>query len=387
MLCIANFASADQWIQKADFIGHRSRGVAFAINQKGYVGTGYSHLGFIFKDFWSYDSSNDSWTQVADLPGTERLDAFAFEAGGKGYVGGGWVAAGTGQDFWEYNHVSNSWIQKADFPDHRENAVAFSIDLKGYVGTGTSVTSAKSDFWEYNTVLNSWTQKTDFPGLPRCRAFGFSIGGKGYIGTGENAGQLYSDFYEYDTLADSWAAKADFGGGQVSRKCCFVVGDKGYATIGIGLTSFVNDLWQYNSLNDTWNQKLNFQGSAHTSAMVFAMNNCGYLCGGDSIVLPNGITQAITHWEYRPDSLDAIDELSFEESGLKIFPNPVRDFFNVHSKYPVLLSVYTEEGKEIFQNRRCENILLVDAQNWLAGIYYIKAQLNNRSLVYSLAKE
>jgi N-acetylneuraminic acid mutarotase len=387
LLCLAYCASADQWIQKADFIGKRSSAVSFAIGTKGYVATGYSNAG-LFKDLWSYDPSNNSWMQEADLPGPERMDAFGFAIGGKGYIGAGIVNSGSGKDFWEYDAGSNTWIQRADFPDFRYSAVSFTIGLKGYVGTGAGIGPVQRDFWQYNPVTDLWNRKADFIGTPRFRSIGFSINGKGYIGTGIDTLQVVrQDFFEYDTLFDSWTAKVDFGGGSIRWACSFVLGGKGYVGIGVAPTVNVNGLWQYNPITDTWTQKLNFPGTAICSATTFTLGNKAYLCGGDSILLGTSSYQTATVWEYSPDSLDAIDELSFEESGLEIFPNPVHDFFNIHSKYPVLLSVYTEEGKEIFRNRKCENTLRIDTQNWAAGIYYLKAELNNHSFVHSLVKE
>ncbi|CAN5636841.1 hypothetical protein BH11BAC1_BH11BAC1_27540 [soil metagenome] len=388
MLTLADFASADQWMQKTDFIGTRSRGVAFAINQKGYVGTGLSYLG-LFKDFWCYDPVNDTWTQVADLPGAERMDAFGFELGGKGYVGCGNEDAAYERDFWEFNPITNSWIQKADFPDVRFSAVSFSIGSYGYAGTGISGWGAlRNDFWEYNPTSDAWTRKADFIGSGRWHAVGFSINGKGYIGTGtDTSSNNVQDFYEYDPLNDSWVSKADYSGGPLTRATGFVIGNLGYVGLGFGNTTLNREVWQFNQVLNTWTQKSDFSGSWRSSTMTFTMNNRAYVCAGDSVVYGAGTIQGRTLWEYTPDSLDAINELTFSEAGLEIFPNPVHEYITIHSKHPVILSIYTEEGKVLIKNMMCENSLRLDAQNWAAGIYYLKVEMNNRSLVHSLVKE
>src|SRR5438094_240091 len=83
---LINSHAQDTWIQKADFGGTpRSGAVGFAINEKGYIGTG----GYYNNDFWEYDPSTDTWTQKADFGGTARFSAAGFSIGSKGYIGTG----------------------------------------------------------------------------------------------------------------------------------------------------------------------------------------------------------------------------------------------------------------------------------------------------------
>ncbi|RZK18730.1 MAG: hypothetical protein EOO43_12295, partial [Flavobacterium sp.] len=157
-------------------------------------GTGYDSNPL--KDFWEYNPLNNSWTQKADVGGSERASAVGFSIGNKGYIGTG-IFDEYLKDFWEYNPLNNIWTQKADVGGPgRYGAVGFSIGIKGYIGTGNSG-SALKDFWEYNEINNSWTQKADFAGSGRFMAIGFSIGNKGYIGPGSPSHNR-KDFWEYD---------------------------------------------------------------------------------------------------------------------------------------------------------------------------------------------
>ena len=77
----------DTWTQKASFPGAaRNSAVAFAIDNKGYFGTGYDSDNK-FSDFWEYDPVTNNWTQKADFPGSGRYSAVAFGVKGKGYIG------------------------------------------------------------------------------------------------------------------------------------------------------------------------------------------------------------------------------------------------------------------------------------------------------------
>ena len=70
--------------------------------------------------FWQYDPDQNFWTQKAELPGTPRNSAVAFEAGGKGYVGTGYDGTNKLKDFWEYDLKNNTGSRRlilADLPD------------------------------------------------------------------------------------------------------------------------------------------------------------------------------------------------------------------------------------------------------------------------------
>jgi N-acetylneuraminic acid mutarotase len=134
------------WVKLNDFIGgKRDRAVAFSINGYGYVGTGTDTAEVVRSDFWRYDPSSDSWTQIAPIPGPARRDAVAFDLNGFGYVGTGMsdhVSANGNilSDFWRYNAVMNEWDSIAPFPGNQGGGVyfstGFSVGGKGYVCGG-----------------------------------------------------------------------------------------------------------------------------------------------------------------------------------------------------------------------------------------------------------
>jgi len=126
--------------------------VGYSISGKGYVGTGRYWDGgsaINYRDFWEYDPSSNTWTQKADLTGSDRWLAVAFPIGTRGYVGTGISSAPLG-DFWEYDPQTDGWTSKATFGGTaRYSAVGFSIGNEGYVGTGIDVLGRRRDFWRY----------------------------------------------------------------------------------------------------------------------------------------------------------------------------------------------------------------------------------------------
>ena len=248
---------SNTWTQKADFGGSpRFFAIGFAIGSKGYIGIGRDTSDGSkgdTKDFWEYDPGANTWTQKANFGGSTRFSAVGFAIDSKGYVGTGWHYNGTyfgvssytdTKDFWEYDPGTDTWTQKANFDGGlRSFAIGFSILSKGYVGTGSEVTN-KKDFWEYNPVTDTWTQKADFDGTARYGAVGFAIGSKGYIGTGQD-GTNKKDFWEYDPGTDTWIQKADFDGTARSFPVGFAIGNKGYIGTGLDGISETKDFWEY----------------------------------------------------------------------------------------------------------------------------------------------
>ena len=242
--------STNAWTQKADFGGiARGFAVGFAIDGKGYIGTGNadSFYNRPTVDFWEYDPAGNSWTRKADFKGSPRSTAIGFSIGDKGYIGTGFNDNYDFKaDFWEYDPSADSWVQKSDFAGaKRSQAIGFSIGDKGYIGTGLQgVYRRVKDFWEYDPSTNAWTQKADFAGTGRQAAVGLSVGGKGYIGTGQDTNYIYNDFWEYDPISNVWTQKADFGGIERVSGIAFSVGSKGY--VGCGLSNQIEkDFWEY----------------------------------------------------------------------------------------------------------------------------------------------
>lgn len=209
--------AANSWTRKADFGGgRRARAVAFDLNGKAYVGSGESSPGPIpwardypnrvAEDFWLFDPVADTWNRIADIP-LRRMNAIAFSAQGKGFVGTGFYNTYTKynflkvypgdnlQDLWAYDTASNTWSQKTSFPSGKRMGMSvFTIGDTAYAVAGAEVVGnkywtsdadvLKKDVWAYNIVADTWLQKADFPDTGRRYAYAAAIAGKGYIGAG-----------------------------------------------------------------------------------------------------------------------------------------------------------------------------------------------------------
>ena len=145
----------NQWVKKANYGGGSTYGpVGFSIWNKGYMGTGTGLVDneFTYKqDFWEYDPVINTWTQMADFTGDGRVGAIGFAIDSKGYIGTGTDGTVYLNDFWEYDPITNIWFQKSDFGGlPRRYASGFSIGGKGYIGLGVDQTDGFQDWWEFN---------------------------------------------------------------------------------------------------------------------------------------------------------------------------------------------------------------------------------------------
>jgi hypothetical protein len=196
---------ADSWTQKANFPGApRSDAFVFVLFNNAYIGTGALTNGPT-SDMWMYDSVDDTWTQLADFPAGSRYSAFGISNGDTGYVGGGIEVTFNWQylwlhDFWKYDASNDTWSQLADFgTSGRADAAAFVSGNKITTGVGMSGFSTYNDsnMWQYNSASDIWDPVAPFGGGLRSNAVSFGINGNGYMGTGMINSTVKSDWWEF----------------------------------------------------------------------------------------------------------------------------------------------------------------------------------------------
>ena len=201
------------WDQLTDkpFEG-RSNSANFEIDGKLYICTGTiaaRNSGYS-NELWEYNTTSDTWTKKANFPGGARIDAFSFAVNGKGYVGSGITNQGQSfSDLWEYDPAQNSWTKKTGIPDGaRTEASSFEYNGKGYVIFGTEGAGwfKRKDFWSYNPTNDSWERLPDFSGNARVRSALCIKNNKLFIIGGYNPETVFkSDSWSYDFTTRQWS--------------------------------------------------------------------------------------------------------------------------------------------------------------------------------------
>ncbi|MFD3001175.1 Kelch repeat-containing protein [Pontibacter toksunensis] len=326
-MCVFTSCDSDEvllgnWVQQSDFDGTaRTGAVAFTIDGKAYVGTGFNGMNRL-DDFWQYTPESDQWVKVADFPGAARSGAVAFAVNGKGYIGTGYDGTSNLKDFWEYNPATNTWTQIADFPGTaRFGAVAMSLENKGYVAAGYDG-SYRKDFYQYDPATGTWTERAELSGARRVNGYAFAINGKGYVGGGLNNGILEADIMEYSPATNTWRNlrslnKAERVGTDFPRPranaTVFVLNNRAYVVGGTKVTEVSpenfqsspinapaqNDVWEFNPATDTWRMLKNFALIGRESGISFSIGDFGYVGLGR-----NGTVWSSEIWKYDASRTD-----------------------------------------------------------------------------------
>lgn len=247
----------NHWTQRADFPGRgRSAATGFAVGGKGYIGTGYNDDvdDYYLGDFWAYNPQTNSWDSTAAFGGGPRYGAVGFALNGKGYVGTG-NNDNDLKDFWRYDPAIDEWTQVMSLPgDKRIHAVSFIINDKAYVGTGRNSGIYEEDFFVFDPENEQWTrlhnidedEDEDEQDIPRSKAVAFSLNGKGYITLGEKR-SYKTDIWKYDPVTDTWTDEdlAHFEGNGRNGAVAFTIGDKAYVGTGSNGVIYLDDMWDY----------------------------------------------------------------------------------------------------------------------------------------------
>ncbi len=157
----------DEWSQAPAFPGViRHHPYYFAIEDDAYVGFG--HGASIYKDFYKFNTNSNSWTRMQDFPGEARVAGTQQGYGGKGYI-----LAGDGFDpyhqnmatgeFWEYDPTNDSWTQLTPHPGQSRWAPgSFILDGKMFLVAGeTGNGILHNDLWSFDLGVTTGIDDVD----------------------------------------------------------------------------------------------------------------------------------------------------------------------------------------------------------------------------------
>lgn len=249
---------SDTWKRKAPFPGNkRTKALAQTFNGRAYVGLGYAGgsaalaKNSYLTDFWSYDPLTDSWEKLAGFPGGDTDGAFSFVMNDKIYVGSGYSYLTMRNYFWCYYPDDNRWVRLNDLPgDSRFGPIGCSDGEKAYYGSGFKAVNM-NDWWEYDMVKDTWRERRNMPGK-RVQGTALTVGNRFFVSAGRyfngkynliNPGKLYNDILEYEPARNRWHNRGEIPGGPRENAVSFVIGNKAYIGFGENDEGVLNDLW------------------------------------------------------------------------------------------------------------------------------------------------
>ncbi|SEN84055.1 Galactose oxidase, central domain [Niastella yeongjuensis] len=303
MACNKSDSSSDDltgnWSVAADFKGDsRSEAATFVINDIAYVLTGTSKNG-VYNDMYAFDVTNSNWTKKAAMPASAaRNSAVAFTINGKGYVGTGYQGDIKSdknlKDFWEYDPATETWTEMDTLPgEARFDAASFVINGKAYVCGGFDNNKAFNDCFEFDPSQPKgfqWKEKASFSHKTYA-GLAFTLNNKGYLVTGTNNSEVQKELYEYDADQNLWTTKRplyNFSNDPYDDHYTSIVRQNGvaftldkYAFIALGSNSgYVGSTWAYDADADTWKEYTGFEAKTRDGAVAFTVKNRAFVLTG-----------------------------------------------------------------------------------------------------------
>lgn len=269
--------------------GNRHHPVCFSIGDKGYVLCGNADptqtAEPFLNDFYVYDASEDSWTQLPDFPGVARGFAVGLSYRGKGYVGFGYGGNTYLDDLWEYDPNVEKWTQLPSCPCPGRTHPAFvAADGRIYVGLGGLGGANADDWWSFDIVNWIWTQEQDLPGAARHHPYYFSVEEVPYVGFGHSSNPtvIHNDFFKFDTEVREWVRLNDFPSHGRVAGTHFDLHDKGYILAGDGADHGYDEgeFWEYDPASDSWLQLPTFPADGRWAPGAFVIGETAYFTSG-----------------------------------------------------------------------------------------------------------
>src|SRR5690606_19621323 len=297
------------WTKVTPFKGRPRAGtVTFTIDSKAFVGLGYDGDEYL-SDFYSYDVAEGFWQSRKPFPGVSRERAVTFTLNGKGYIGLGYNREQDTRelgDFWEYDPSTDTWTQLPDFGGSaRYGAVSFVVGSRAFVGTGYDGGGYNSDMWEFDPTTGEWQEVQGYPGEKIGRGASFVIGSQAYLCSGRNNGMRVLDFWEFDPEGMSWkrltksSSHDDYTDFKLAVQrhdaVTFTIGNYAYIMGGITSGASGKSIFEYRPDEDEWVQKTDFEGSGRSLASAFVLDGRAFVGTGQ-----NGSNYYDDVWEFKP---------------------------------------------------------------------------------------
>ena len=158
------------------------------------TGNIYFIFGGYSKKFYKYDIENDTWTELPDLLDTIYYGASIEFDGTDLFITRGQAST----DFWKFDISENSWYNLAPAPYtlYRGSNMVYGQDGYMYVTRGYN----RNTFFRYNISSNTWDSLSNAPSTFYGPTKGVYYNGHIYYLRSNNT----NSFYRYNISSDSW---------------------------------------------------------------------------------------------------------------------------------------------------------------------------------------
>ena len=387
--------SADSWTQKNNFAGGARIGMlSFTAASRIFVGTGGNLNGSVsYTDFWEYNPSSDTWTQKANFTGPQRNWSVGVALQEKYCV----IISGREttlnnflNDVWSYDITNDTWTQEQSFPGNaRYGAVVFATSsFKAFFGTGANAPgSVIKDYWEFTP--GSANIPTTSSNAPVCvgsalNLYASAIPGATYNWTGPNG----FTSTQQNPVVSSSASTALSGTYYVTSSLYSCTSSPGVVTVQVNSTPPATPTITQNGANlissaATGNQWFDQNGmipgatdnfytiTDNGSYYVVVDNGCGYAMSNTIVVTNAG--------------------LEYNEINALVYPNPANDFVNVEIASETdgyIFQITNVFGQELKTVRNTGKKTVFGISDLAPGLYFLNiSDSDGHSATYRFSKQ
>lgn len=365
--------NAQLWVQLPDFPGlKRDDGVAVAVGNKAYVGTGLVEWALTL-DFWVLDFSTYTWSYgVAMPPSSNRQYACAFTGVNSFYVFGGDGNNGAQSDMLRFDISTSSWTTVASKPGNGLIGASCMNFGDKIIISGGKFQSGKvsNEVWEYSISSDAWKQKNNYPFAGRWRASATVLNGFGYLVFGRDTGDAYrKELYKYSPANDSWTKISTAPVSQGRAYSAFqTVNNRLFLFAGVdSLNQLYKNCWYYTEATDTWDVGPDLPSTARKGGMsCSAGDKFFYTCG-----IGEGPMRLTETW-----MTDVPLGMKEEKKNhlITVFPNPAKDQIQLRAPghYETLHYSYSDPSGRLLGSAEIKGEGRIDLSALSPGIYFLK---------------
>jgi len=284
------------WTRMNDFPGSvRKNSLSFGNGNKGFYGLGSNADGSqYFNDLWEYDPALDTWSQRSSFPGPARVYSATFTINNQLFLVGGStgdpaVATNHSNEIWMYDMDSDEWTRLNDFPGTpRIRAAGFAAGGNGYLISGCHENDTmNSEVWEYLVDTDSWTRRNDLPNMEDLTFDNFLLRGLDNAESGGILCKLNAEYYNihthliYDPASDGWSGYGFPGTFEGQPPSCHIGNLIYFGPARYPGAVIPDRIYTYDPEVNSWGYRT-FIGSSRLDAGCFSIGNNLYFIGGEA---------------------------------------------------------------------------------------------------------
>lgn len=275
--------------------GGRVSASVCVLDGKAYLFGGRDKNGNYLNEFWQYNPQTNTWTDLGSNPLSPRVKCVCAAYAGALYIGLGFGQGGVYEkesylrDWWKYDPSTNTWTQLADYESRRTiSPVPYICGERIYTIYGTDGCFSR-DITYYDVPTDTWhTEPEDWHRAKSVfGGVGTAIQGRCFFGLGNNTHNL-NQWFEVYLPNDQWTSRCALPDkGRALCACCatdsyiYVFGGRYFAGELTGGEVFA-DYHRYNPVTDSWERCGLMPGGRAENQVAFTINNKIYFGLGEN---------------------------------------------------------------------------------------------------------